>query len=125
LGVDVTPQPRPYARTLKERGFVYQPTVIYGNKPITIGLQYSTVALLPEKDKAHPIPWVVPLSVNRVHISEKKAVVGAAKIGTLLGNENLPFAGQLYVEVSDSTYSQPAYLAANGKHSHLITIVRR
>jgi hypothetical protein len=35
LGVDVTPQPRPYARTLKGRGFVYQPTVIKGNNPIT------------------------------------------------------------------------------------------
>src|SRR3990172_1903861 len=26
LGVDTTPQPRPYAQTLKDRGYVYQPT---------------------------------------------------------------------------------------------------
>ncbi len=59
LVVDVTPQPRPYARTLEERGYVYQPNLIWGNKPITIGHQYSTVALLPEKEDPHPATWVV------------------------------------------------------------------
>ena len=39
VGVDVTPQSRPYAQMLAERGFVYQPSVIWSNKPITIGHQ--------------------------------------------------------------------------------------
>jgi len=50
IGVDVTSQPREYASTLDDRTFVYKPGVIQGNKPVTIGHQYSTVALLPEKD---------------------------------------------------------------------------
>jgi hypothetical protein len=124
LGVDVTPQPRPYARTLEERGFVYQPNLIWGNKPITIGHQYSTVALLPEKEGSHPAPWVVPLSCRRVKLEESKALVGAEQIGALLDNEQLPFHDQLTVEVGDSDYSQPIFLAANRKHRHLVSLVR-
>ncbi len=124
LGVDVTPQPRPYARTLAERGFVYQPTVIWGNKPITIGHQYSTVALLPEKATAQPTTWVVPLSCQRVKLAERKALVGAAQIGQLLGHAKRPFREQLTVEVGDSDYSQPAYLAANREHAQLVSVVR-
>jgi len=124
IGVDVTPQPRPYAQTLAERGFVYQPTVIWGNKPITIGHQYSTVAILPEKDSEQPVPWVVPLSCQRVKPDESKTVVGAKQIGELLGDEKLPFHKQLTVEVGDSDYSQPAYLAANREQEHLLSVVR-
>jgi len=124
LGVDVTPQPRPYACTLAERGFVYQPTVIWGNKPITIGHQYSTVALLPEKDTKQPVTWVVPLSCQRVKREESKALVGAEQIGELLGDAKQPFREQLTVEVGDSDYSQPAYLAANREHEHLVSVVR-
>jgi hypothetical protein len=124
LGVDVTSQPRPYARTLAERGFVYEPTVIWGNKPITIGHQYSTVALLPEKDAEQPVPWVVPLSCQRVKLEESKALVGAEQIGELLGNAKLPFHKQLTVEVGDSDYSQPAYLVANREHEHLVSVIR-
>ena len=42
FGLDVTPLPRPYARTLEDRSFVYQPNTIRGNKPVAIGHQYST-----------------------------------------------------------------------------------
>ena len=124
LGVDVTPQPRPYARTLKERGFVYQPTVIKGNKPITIGHQYSTIALLPEKDQTQPVPWVVPLSVQRVQTHQKKSEAGAEQMNKVLGHKALPFDKQLCVEVGDSDYSQPRYLSANRKHRNFISIVR-
>ena len=34
---DTTPHPRPYAKTLAERGYIYQPNTIKGNKPINIG----------------------------------------------------------------------------------------
>ena len=124
LGVDVTPQPRPYARTLKERGFVYQPTLIWGNKPLTIGHQYSTVALLPEKNAEHPAPWVVPLASQRVKLEESKVLTGAAQVEALLADEQLPFHGQLTVEVGDSDYAQPIFLAANRKHRHLVSLVR-
>ena len=124
VGVDVTPQPRPYAQTLAERGFVYQPSVIWSNKPITIGHQYSTVALLPEKDTQQPVPWMVPFSCQRVKPEESKALVGARQLGAILADKKLPLHGQLTVEVGDSDYSQAAYLAANRAHEHLISLVR-
>jgi len=124
LGVDVTSQPRPYAHTLEGRGFVYQPNLLWGNKPITIGHQYSTVALLPEKDAEQPVPWVVPLACQRVNLAESKAQVGAEQIGVLLEDEDLPFHDQLMVEVGDSDYAKAAYLAANREHANLVSLVR-
>ena len=124
VGTDVTPQPRPYARTLEERGFVYQPTVIWGNQPITIGHQYSSVVLLPEKEPGRGAPWVVPLACQRVKLAETKALVGANQMGALLEDEKLPFHNQLIVEVGDSDYAQPAYLAANRAHDQLVSLVR-
>lgn len=41
LDTYVTSNPRPFADTLPDRGFVYQPNTITGNKPIVIGHQYS------------------------------------------------------------------------------------
>jgi hypothetical protein len=48
LGVDTTPNPRPFAATLRDRGVVYQPNPAPGNKPIVVGHSYSVVASLPE-----------------------------------------------------------------------------
>ncbi len=50
LGADVTPQPRPFSPTLEDRSMVHQPNLVKGNKPVTIGHQYSTVGLLPEAE---------------------------------------------------------------------------
>jgi hypothetical protein len=124
LGVDVTPQPRPFAQTLPDRGLVYQPNPIAGNTPVTIGHQYSTVVLLPEA-QAHLAPaWVVPLSTARVASAEDKEGVGAAQIDALLRDRALPFHSELCVEVADSTYSKPAYLHAHRQHANVVTIVR-
>ncbi len=124
FGVDVTSQKRVYAHTAEDRGFVYQPQVIKGNKPITIGHQYSTVVMLPEKEDEHGVPWVVPLSNQRVRTDQDKAMVGAGQIRQLLSNTKLPFHGELCVEVGDTDYSKPAYLAANRHHQNLVTISR-
>jgi DDE superfamily endonuclease len=124
LGVDVTPQPRPFAQTLVDRAMVYQPNPLAGTTPVTIGHQYSTVALLPEA-QAHCSPaWVLPLSTARVASEDDKEGVGAAQIDTLLQDRALPFHSELCVEVADSKYSKPAYLHAHRQHANLITIVR-
>lgn len=124
LGVDVTPQPRPFAQTLADRSMVYQPNPIAGNTPVTIGHQYSTVALLSETQAQHSPCWVVPLSTSRVTSEDDKEGVGAAQIDALLLDPALPFHDQLCVEVADSKYSKPAYLHAHRRHANLITIVR-
>jgi len=124
LGTDVTSNPRPFAQTLPDRGFVYQPNTIKGNKPIAIGHQYSFWAWLPEAEQSKSGNWVAPLSMQRVSSQENKEMVGAQQLGELLADKSLPFGTDLCVEVADSAYSKPAYLNANRHHQNLVTIVR-
>lgn len=124
LAIDVTSAPRPFADTLPDRGFVYQPNTIKGNKPIAIGHQYSFWAWLPEATQPRMGNWVVPLSMQRVARQENKEIVGAKQLGDLLADQDLPFGEAFCVEVADSAYSKPAYLSANRKHTNLATIAR-
>jgi hypothetical protein len=124
LGVDVTPQPRQFAQTLADRGMVYQPNTVKGNKPVTIGHQYSTVAALPEAESGVSSSWVIPLLTRRVPTDEDKELVGAEQIDLLLKDDRLPFNRDLCVEVGDTSYSKPAYLHANRHHRQLVTIAR-
>lgn len=124
LGTDVTPQPRLHARTLEDRSYVYQPNVLQSNKPVTVGHAYSSVVLFPEEEQAHAPVWVVPLSVERVQSRADKELVGATQIGALLEDERLPLHDDLCVEVEDSNYSKPAFLAKNRQKRQLVTITR-
>ncbi len=102
LGIDVTSAARPFARTLSDRTFVYTPNPVKGGKPMTIGHQYSIVALLPEKASPGAPPWVLPLLVNRVLSTETKREAGQTQIARLLDDETLPFHEELCVNVADS-----------------------
>jgi hypothetical protein len=123
FGVDVTSQPRPFARILQDRGYVYYPNAVAGNKPVTIGHQYSTVVLLPEKEPGLTGSWVVAMSTQRVATSADKELVGADQLRTLLANEKLPWLDELVVEVGDTSYSKPAYLYANREYDNLMALV--
>lgn len=124
LGVDVTSQRRLYAPTLADRGMVYDSNPVKGNRPITVGHQYSSVAMLPEAEENLSSSWVVPLCTSRVHTHEDKELVGAAQIDALLKDSSLPFHQGLCVEVVDSGYSKVAYLYENRHHANLVTIAR-
>ena len=60
FGVDVTPMPRPYAKTLEDKTIIYQPNTIKGNKPINIGHSYSVLTALPPREETDHIPWAIP-----------------------------------------------------------------
>jgi len=124
FGHDATSVPRPFAATLPDRGFVYQPDPIGGNKPVTIGHQCSWLAWLPEKPEVTASPWVVPLSVRRITSQESETQVGAEQLTTLLDDPALPCHGALCVAVSDSRYSTPHYLSQVARHDNLVTIAR-
>jgi hypothetical protein len=89
LGVDVTSCPRPYAYKLDDKGYVYQPNPIRTNKPITIGHQYSTVCLLPERNDQQSPNWVIPLSTRRVVKWDDKEMVGRQRNGGRRTNPHL------------------------------------
>ena len=124
LGIDVTSAPRRFAYTLEDRGYVYYPNAVAGNKPVTIGHQYSALVLFPEKQQAFSPPWVVPLSLRRVTTQETKRGVGVAQMKQLLNDETLPFHQQLCVQVADSDYSAIFYLGEMTEHENLVIIAR-
>jgi hypothetical protein len=103
---------------------VYQPNPVKGNKPVTVGHQYSSLALLPEPEQGVSSSWVVPLCTQRVRTDQDKELVGAEQIDALLQDASLPFHEELCVDVGDTTYSKPAYLHANRHHANLVTITR-
>lgn len=124
LLTDVTPCPRPFAHTLENRGMVYQPEVVKGKLPITIGHQYATVVLGLEAAAGITPSWVLPLLTARVATADDKEMVGAKQIEQLLQAPELPFGRELTVEVVDSSYSKPRYLHAHRQFPHLVTIAR-
>ena len=124
LGLDVTPMPRPYAQTLEDRTFIYQPNTIKGNKPINIGHPYSILSVLPEKATLHDPPWVIPLSGVRVDSSQKGQSVGSAQIEQLLNHSAFASSGQLKVLVVDSGYSVRPFLCQQVQHENLVTVAR-
>jgi len=124
LATDVTPQPRPFAPTLPDRGMVHQPNPIKGNKPITVGHEYSSLVLLPEAEAEVAPSWVVPLAVRRVRSQEDKELVGSAQIDALLQDPNLPFAESFCIDVADTSYSKPACLYSKRHHAHLVSVAR-
>ena len=124
LLVDVTAQPRPYGQTVADRSMVYQPTVVKGNKPVTIGHQYSSVVLGLEPEAENSDSWVLPLLTQRVATSQDKEMVGSRQIDALLDDPQLPFGQDLCVEAVDSSYSKPDYLYAHRHYPNLVTIAR-
>ena len=126
FGTDVVPIPRPFARTLADRTFVHQPNTLRGNKPVTIGHDYSHLVFFPEKTNVGDPPWAVPMIVRRVRSDEKATGVGAEQIGTLMKDETLPFHDELCVHVADSVYGAVTYLGpvAVERHRNLVNVVR-
>ncbi len=124
MGLDGTPNPRPYARTLKDRTFIYQPNPIKGNKPINIGHPYSILSVLPEKNPEQPGTWVIPLSAVRVESEQTEREVGTEQINGLLNHPAFSDPNQFYVLVTDSSYSARPFLCQQGQHENLVTVAR-
>ena len=83
FGMDATAIPRIFARTLPDRGFVHCANPISGNKPITIGHQYSLLVYLPAKLPGVDPAWIVPLLWRRIPTQETELQVGVAQVATL------------------------------------------
>ncbi len=122
--LDVTPLPRPYAKTLKERTIIYQPNTIKGNKPINIGHSYSVLTALPEREETGDIPWAIPLTVERVKSDQTGKKVGSQQLKQILTNENLPWSNHWSVLVVDSDYSAKTFLAEQEQHPNLVVVTR-
>ena len=66
FAIDCTAAPRIYADKVRDRTTVHSPTHVPGQKPITVGHEYSVLVYLPDREEDKEKHWVVPLSVKRV-----------------------------------------------------------
>jgi len=124
LGTDGVSIARLFAYTLKDRSYVYQANTPRGNKPVTIGHQYSVQVVYPEKEHSSDPPWVFPLSTRRVQSEETATVVGSEQLDALMEDETLPFHEELSVHVADSIYSAVYFLGQTEQHQNLVNVVR-
>jgi hypothetical protein len=123
FGIDRTPAPRRFAATLPDRSYVHQPNTLRGNKPVTIGHDYSLLAALPEKAPAAP-PWLIPLLVRRIGSQETPNQVALAQIQTVMTEKTLPWQDDLCVQVLDSGYSGVTFLGPVAQLTNLVSIIR-
>ena len=106
---------------MEDKGIVHAPNVVPGNKPITVGHQYSIVGFLPEQNAENAnIPWMLPLSVKRVATSANGIDVAIEQLKEVL----LAFNKELTVNVGDTAYSNPRFIHAAAQHEALVIISR-
>jgi hypothetical protein len=124
FGLDTTPIPRPFAKTLEDRAYIHQPNIIKGNKPINIGHLYSLFSFLPERHQTPPIPWSIPLSGQRVPADSNPVAVGLEQIDTVLDYCPIFPHNQLSVLAADSYYSQRQFLNALLSKPNAVIVTR-
>lgn len=98
---DHTAWARVQARTLKDRTFEHQPTLIKGQKPITIGHGYSTLGVVPEKEGS----WYLPLLHERI----ESQMTPSAKMAEQL-KKACPLLSEHPLGLFDSEYGSGAFL---------------
>ena len=76
FAIDCTANPRIYAKKVDDRTSVHAPNHVPGQKPITIGHEYSVLVYLPNRPEDRELHWVVPLSVKRVRSAQSGPQVG-------------------------------------------------
>jgi hypothetical protein len=108
LAIDHTSYPREQSYTLAERGYWHHPTAVPGNRPITIGYGFSTIAWIPDTQQIDS--WCLPLLHERI-VPESAPLATAAeqlqRVLTRLGPE-----AERVVLLGDSEYGSAPFLAA-------------
>lgn len=123
FGIDGTPYPRLHSPTLEDRAMIYQPSLIKGNKPITIGHNYSMLTGLPER-RDEDAPWTIPMDIRRVPSDENSTTIGQLQLKAVLNHPQTPWFNELCVLDADSAYGHKTFLAPLGEYENLVTVVR-
>ena len=122
FAIDCTANPRIYAKKVKDRTIVHSPNHVPGQKPITVGHEYSALVHLPEQDADQKLHWVVPLSIKRVTSDQSGTKVGIDQLEAI--SNDTVFKKHLCVSVADSAYSTRAWVISVGKWSNVVHISR-
>ena len=122
LATDCTAKPRIYSSKVSDRTIVHAPNHVPGQKPITVGHEYSLVVYPPEEEGDRNAHWSYPLSVRRVKSDEAGPQVGFEQIQMLVTSTVLRW--ELCVVVADAAYSTRHWIANGDSLPNLIHISR-
>ncbi len=122
FAIDCTANPRIYARKITDRTAVHAPNHIPGQKPITVGHEYSVLVHLPNQAMDQELHWVIPLSVRRVESNQIGSQVGLAQLDEI-SNQTV-FRSCFCVSVSDAAYSTKGWAIGIKKWPHVVHIAR-
>lgn len=119
---DTTPQPRQSAHCVEDRHVVYSPNPAPGNKPITVGHEYSVISLLPSDSDIQKKHWLAPLDTQRVNSGEKGNEVGMQQISRCMSS--LSLTDKLVISVADSKYGTEVCRQWVSEHPNWVHLFR-
>jgi len=122
FAIDCTTNSRIYATKVSDRTIVHAPNRVPGQKPITVGHEYSVLVHLPDEPIDRQLHWVVPLSVRRVESHETGPKVGLAQLEKI--SHQTVFKDYFCVNVSDAAYSTRAWVIGVSKLPQVVHITR-
>ena len=122
FAIDCTANPRIYANKVKDRSIIHAPNHIPGQKPITVGHEYSFLVHLPNQTEDKELHWVVPLTVRRVESDQSGPQVGLLQLEEI-SNQTV-FKSHFCINVADAAYSTRGWVIGVSKWPHVVHIAR-
>lgn len=122
FAIDCTANPRIYASKVGDRTSVHAPNHVPGQKPITIGHEYSVLAYLPNRPEDQELHWVVPLSVKRVRSDQSGPQIGLRQLEEIANQTD--FKTHFCISVTDAAYSTKDWVVNVNKWPHVVQIAR-
>ena len=122
FAIDCTANPRIYANKVADRTTVHAPNHVPGQKPITVGHEYSVLVHLPNQTEDRNLHWAVPLSVKRVESHQSGPQVGLAQLEEI-SNQTV-FKNHFCISVCDAAYSTKGWTIGVKQWPHVVQIAR-
>ena len=122
FAIDCTANSRIYAEKVSDRTIVHASNHVPGQKPITVGHEYSVLVYLPNQATDRELHWVVPLSVRRVESDQSGPQVGLAQLEEI--SNATVFKDRFCLSVSDAAYSTRSSVIGGAKWPNVVQIAR-
>jgi hypothetical protein len=122
FAIDCTANPRIYSEKVIDRSVVHAPNHVPGQKPITVGHEYSVIVHIPDEPVDRDRHWVIPLSVKRVASSASGPQVGLLQFKQIATQTQ--FRDCFCVDVADAAYSTGEWLAGIADLHNAVHIAR-
>jgi hypothetical protein len=122
FAIDCTADPRIYADKVRDRAMVHAPNHVPGQKPITVGHEYSYLVCLSGREEDKKKHWVVPLSVKRVESHQSGPEVGFLQLEEIVNHT--VFKSRFCISVTDAAYSTKKWVIGGSKLPDIVHISR-